>query len=319
MKLNKYRLKALKRKTLIWLFFLPGSIFLTTAFTNCNTPFQAIEPAEKESDQSSTADSDVTAPPASPSLGEPPPSTDSVQPGVPQNSFLGEYFNSKDLTSSVVTRIDTRIDFDWGAGAPAAGVNSNNFSVRWTGDIHFAAGNQRFTITSDDGFRLYVGNRLVLDQFVDQPSTTSSVDVNLTAGFHRVVLEYFDSGGNALAKLSYTGAVAATPDPAPTSDLETAQAFMKGLTFGINVERGRAWYLSDFGSGTSAYSYFKSMGITHVRLFYPFIGQMCGPGCQLGRPPKETHRFCLVNLDLAGAMEPTSIHGWPRSITLQSI
>jgi hypothetical protein len=49
-----------------------------------------------------------------------------------------------------------------------------------------------------------------------------------------------------------------------------AHAFLQGLTFGINVERGRAWYLSDFGSGTQGYTYFRNMGITHVRLFYPW-------------------------------------------------
>lgn len=56
----------------------------------------------------------------------------------------------------------------------------------------------------------------------------------------------------------------------PTPAVSAAKTFVSDLKLGINVERGRAWYLSDFGSGTVGYSYYKVLGITHVRLFYPF-------------------------------------------------
>src|SRR4030095_15910385 len=46
--------------------------------------------------------------------------------------LLGEYFDNLDFTSPILTRIDKRLDFNWGAGAPNAAMGSNTFSIRWT-------------------------------------------------------------------------------------------------------------------------------------------------------------------------------------------
>ncbi len=56
--------------------------------------------------------------------------------GQTEAGLQGEYFNGSDLSGTpVARRADRRIDFDWNAAAPMAGVSSNNFSVRWTGSI----------------------------------------------------------------------------------------------------------------------------------------------------------------------------------------
>jgi len=51
-----------------------------------------------------------------------------------------EFFNGTELSGPVVARrIDRQIDFDWNAAAPAAGVDPNSFSARWTGMISVPA------------------------------------------------------------------------------------------------------------------------------------------------------------------------------------
>jgi hypothetical protein len=100
---------------------------------------------------------------------------------------------------------DGFIYFNWYGKSPDAvcGLGSNDFSVRWTRIIHFKSGTYRFTITSDDGFRLFVDNRSVLDKWFDQPPTTYAVDVPLSAGNHAIKMEYYQSTGQTRASFSW--------------------------------------------------------------------------------------------------------------------
>src|SRR3954469_5378407 len=47
----------------------------------------------------------------------------------------GQYFNNMDFTAPVFSRTDAKIDFNWGTGSPASGMDADTFSVRWTGQI----------------------------------------------------------------------------------------------------------------------------------------------------------------------------------------
>jgi hypothetical protein len=114
------------------------------------------------------------------------------------------YFATKDLSGAVaLSRTDRNINFDWGTGSPGPGVPADRFSVRWIRTIEFEGGNYRFTVVTDDGFRLYVDGRLILDKWIDQPSTTYTVDIGLVGGHHSVVAEYYENTGGAIAKLSW--------------------------------------------------------------------------------------------------------------------
>ena len=69
-----------------------------------------------------------------------------------------------------------------------------------------SAGTYRFIATSDDGIRVYVDNRLVIDQWYDHPAQTFTADVSLTAGHHLAVVEYYENMGYAVAKVSWAPA-----------------------------------------------------------------------------------------------------------------
>lgn len=123
---------------------------------------------------------------------------------VPEGKFCTSFYNTKDLTGTLVdTRYDTKVNFDWAGGAPHANVNSDNFSMRNRGKFDFAEGEYTFTVRTDDGFRLWVDSKLIINAWVAQGATTYTKRLFLTSGFHDVKVEYFDGGGSAVAQLDW--------------------------------------------------------------------------------------------------------------------
>lgn len=124
---------------------------------------------------------------------------------IPSGAFRGTYFSDKNLTTQVLQRQDAAVNFNWGTGSPASGIGADNFSVRWEGDWSFAtAGTYRFSTTSDDGSRVYVDGNLVVNHWSDHGATTLTGDVSLTAGTHRVKVEYYEASGGASANVSWS-------------------------------------------------------------------------------------------------------------------
>jgi hypothetical protein len=129
---------------------------------------------------------------------------------IPSGAFRGTYFSDKALTTQAFQRQDAAINFDWGTGGPGTGVGADNFSVRWEGDWNFSAGTYRFSTTSDDGSRVYVDGNLVVNHWSDHGATSLTGDVTLTAGTHRVKVEYYEATGGASAKVNWA-VVPSTP------------------------------------------------------------------------------------------------------------
>lgn len=120
------------------------------------------------------------------------------------NGLLGLYFKTLDLTGAFHARIDSTIDFDWGVHSPAAGVNPGPFSVRWEGKLvpQFAEPYVFQTFT-DDGFRLWVENKLV-DMWRGQ-FFLQSAPLMLRAGEqHDIRVEFHGAGGRARVKLFWS-------------------------------------------------------------------------------------------------------------------
>jgi len=120
--------------------------------------------------------------------------------GSTVKGLKAEYFKNKTLTGTpYYTRTDPFIDFHWTAEPNVAGMPADNFSVRWTGVVRpLKTGNYKFKINGDDGFRLWVNNQLVIDQWQDEGITNRDKQVTLTAGQDATIkLEYYESGGMA--------------------------------------------------------------------------------------------------------------------------
>ncbi len=123
-------------------------------------------------------------------------STVSGEPGL-----TAEYFSNKDLAGEPsLVRIDPSIDFDWGWRSPAEEIPFDNFSIRWSGDLHIdETGPYEFRIKYEYGVRLFLNDELAVDAW-SNPGIDRVV-VPLQAGKNKIRFEYFESGGKAVVAL----------------------------------------------------------------------------------------------------------------------
>jgi len=145
---------------------------------------------------------------------------------VPSAGLTATYFDNKDFTGASVTRTDANVNFNWGTGAPVAGIGADTFSARWTGQIT-ARYTETYTFftTSDDGIRLWVNGQLIINQWNDHAPTTHSGTIALTAGQPvDIRLEYYENGGGAVAKLEWQSA-RQVREIVPTSQLSSYSSF----------------------------------------------------------------------------------------------
>jgi len=136
----------------------------------------------------------------------------------PAAGLKAEYFSNMEVAGDpIVTQTEEQIDYQWGEGEVAGG-SSDNVSARWTADLEIAVTDTYTFITrTDDGARLYLDGRLIIDQWVDQgPTDALSAPIDLAGGsFHSLVMEYYENAGGAAAQLSWqTPALARTIIPA---------------------------------------------------------------------------------------------------------
>lgn len=134
---------------------------------------------------------------------------------VPPSSFAnwkGEYFSNPTLSGNPTAyRDDAAINFEWQSQSPGvSGVPQDNFSVRWTRTLSFAAGTYKFHALTDDGCRLFVDGTEIIDNWNRQAATEKTATVTLTAGNHTVKLEYFEGTEWASAKLWWETAAPTT-------------------------------------------------------------------------------------------------------------
>ena len=133
--------------------------------------------------------------------------------------YQADYFSNMTLSGSpALSRCEPApIDNTWGSGSPDPSLPADGFSTRWTGSFDFAGGDTTFTATADDGIRVFVDGTLVIDGWADQAPTTYTGTRTLTAGPHQVKVEYYENGGGAVAKVSWTGGTSSTPTVTSTT------------------------------------------------------------------------------------------------------
>jgi quinol monooxygenase YgiN len=163
--------------------------------------------------------------------------TPGAPPAVTTNPWRGEYFNNRNLTSApTLIRNDAAVNFNWGTGSPAPSINADEFSVRWTRTVNLAPGNYRFEVFSDDGVRLWVNDRILIDQWRDQEAGNFSASVNLPGGNTTIRLEYYEAFGRAAISLSTNPPLPAgtTTGTAPSPTPGVPSATMTGALY-LNV------------------------------------------------------------------------------------
>lgn len=147
----------------------------------------------------------IVAPPEP--IAPPPPTTFS--------GWQASYFANKELTGVPVLVQDVpEINFNWGIGSPGPNVPADYFSARYERTLNLPAGNYYLTLRMDDGARVFVDDRVVMDDWrVGSWRELSSV-VTL-GGLHRFRVEYFEEGAEASLYFSIVP-YGAAPQPQPT-------------------------------------------------------------------------------------------------------
>lgn len=127
------------------------------------------------------------------------------KPGLKADFYNNITFSGKPLFSSIVPTLDA----NWFDKAPREGMNDDNFSVRWTGELRPAvSGTYQLGIIATCNTRLYLNDSVVAktvyhfrDEYGD-PRLRKSVPITLEAGKrYRIIVEAIETFADAQVQL----------------------------------------------------------------------------------------------------------------------
>lgn len=163
----------------------------------------------------------------------------------------------------VVNRVDQTVDFYWGTGTPAAGVNSDKFSARWTGQVQPRySETYTFTTRSDEAVRLWVNGQLIIDAWSRHSLRSDNGTITLQAGKrYDLKMEFYDYSGSATARLMWSS-LSQLQEDVPSSQLYAQDPYTNPpATTDMRIEaenydignNGVAYYDTDAGNTAGAY------------------------------------------------------------------
>ncbi len=123
--------------------------------------------------------------------------------------LTGDYYTSTNFNGTRSTRVDATVDFDWGTNAPGfGGLGSNNFSIRWSGQIEPRySETYTFYVTADEGATLWVNDRLIVSRLFYAAPAQIGGQITLQANERvNIRLEYLEKTNAASVRLEWTSA-----------------------------------------------------------------------------------------------------------------
>ncbi len=118
--------------------------------------------------------------------------------------LTAQYFNGIEFGNNpTLQRIDKTINFHWTISTPNQAINPEFFCAKWTGNIKAPkTGTYKIGLSGNDGFKLYINNQLIINNWDKQSFHTSLVDYNFTAGNNYPIrVEFKEPNGNSTIKL----------------------------------------------------------------------------------------------------------------------
>lgn len=143
---------------------------------------------------------------------QPPPATvpaAQVRTADGQRGLVLEYFEGINFDKPASRTLDTALAHHW-PGPPLAnlpdGLSSlNNFSARWTGELIAAeSGEHEVGVEGDDGFRLWLDDKLVVDDWAVGGARFRGHRVTLRQGqVLKLRIDYYQAGGGRVMRLAW--------------------------------------------------------------------------------------------------------------------
>ena len=123
--------------------------------------------------------------------------------------LAGQYFKGKDFARPLFARVDpeVRMDFPHCQPPDPARMNYADYAVRWTGEVEPRFSEPAtFILGVDDGGRLWIDGKLVIDQWKDQGYTAYYHTMPVEAGKkYKIKIEYYDGKWGGGARLYWRG------------------------------------------------------------------------------------------------------------------
>ncbi len=123
----------------------------------------------------------------------------------------GDYYAYANGTTNftgapTLSRVDATVDFNWGTDVPDSALPADYFLVRWHGQVQpLYSDTYTFSTTTDDGARLWVNGKLLVNLWQNQAATKASGMITLQAGQkYDIVFEYYENTSTASAQLSWS-------------------------------------------------------------------------------------------------------------------
>lgn len=116
-----------------------------------------------------------------------------------------EYFDNTKLQGAPKVRKEEWINFEPANQAPDPFLPKSPLSVRWTGKLRpTVTGQYTFSFTSDDGCRLSIDGKMLIDAWQGHAVRTDTATIYLEAGKDYLLkAEYYDNRDYAVAKLQW--------------------------------------------------------------------------------------------------------------------
>ncbi len=121
------------------------------------------------------------------------------------HGFQAEYFDNPDLAGTPrMIRVENEINI-LNAKSPAPGISGEKYSVRWSGKLLApVTGNYTFAFRGDDGFRVFLNDKPIIDAWARGGARMFHGQANLEAGkTYDLRVEFFQDGGGCVAQLNW--------------------------------------------------------------------------------------------------------------------
>ena len=115
------------------------------------------------------------------------------------------YFDESNFTGHSVSKVDPYINYNWGFNAPYPQLGRDTFSAIWSGNVNVTqAGKYTFYARTDDGVRLYIDGRLIINAWRNKGLSEVRGTIQLSPGRHQIIMQYYENKGRASAALSWS-------------------------------------------------------------------------------------------------------------------